>query len=101
MHGLAAGDAGRLDLHAPGLDVVERTAAVDGLAQRVDDTAEQAVADRHGQDPAGGLDRLAFLDVGALAEHHGADRLLVEVQREAEGAVLELEQLVDGRVRQS
>ena len=37
----------------------------------------------------------------ALAEDHGADRLLVEVQREADGAVLELEQLVDGAVGQA
>ena len=36
----------------------------------------------------------------AVAEDDGADRLLVEVQGEADGAVLELEQLVDGGVGQ-
>ena len=33
-----------------------------------------------------------------VAEHDGADRLLVEVEGEADRAVLELEQLVDGGV---
>ena len=36
-----------------------------------------------------------------VAEHDGADRLLVEVEREADRAVLELEQLVDGGVGQA
>ncbi len=36
----------------------------------------------------------------ALTEDHGTDRLF-EVQREAERAVLELEQFVDGRVGQT
>ena len=40
------------------------------------------------------LDRLALLDAAELAEDDGADLAHVEVQREAEGAVLELQQLV-------
>ena len=36
-----------------------------------------------------------------VAEDHGADRLLVEVERQAERAVLELEQLVDRGVGQA
>ena len=43
-------------------DVGERALAVDGLAEGVDDPAEQAVADGHREDLAGGLDRLALLD---------------------------------------
>ena len=45
--------------------------------------------------------RLALFDVADLAEDHGADRLLVEVEREAQGAVFELEQLVDRGVGQA
>src|SRR5690606_15464071 len=55
----------------------------------------------HGEDPAGGLHRLAFLDVARVAEDDGADRVLVEVQREADRAVLELEQLVHRGVGQT
>ncbi len=37
----------------------------------------------------------------AVAEDDRADRVLVEVERQADGAALELEQLVDGRVGQA
>ena len=47
VHRLAAGDAGRLDLHAAGVGVGDRALAVDRFAERVDDAAEQRVADRH------------------------------------------------------
>ena len=76
-------------------DVGERALAVDRDAEGVDDAAEQAVADGHREDLAGGLDRGALADGAAVAEHHGADRLLVEVQGQATDAALELEQLVD------
>ena len=46
------------------------------------------------------LDGLALFDLVDVAEHDGADRLLVEVQREADRAVLELEEFVHGRVGQ-
>ena len=49
----------------------------------------------HREDAAGRLDRAALLDVAGLAEDDRADRVLVEVQREAERAALELEHLVD------
>ena len=98
MHGLAAGDAGCLDLHAAGRRVGDRAVAVDRIAEGVDDTPEQRVADRHREDAPGGLDRLTLFDRLAAAEDHGADRLLVEVEGEAERPVLELEQLVHAGV---
>ncbi len=93
--------------HRRGLHL-ERTAgvglhlaeAVDGVAQRVDDPAEVAVADRDGQDLARAADRLPFLDALEVTQDDDADLTGVEVQREAEGAVLELEQLVGHRRRQ-
>src|SRR5205085_3493442 len=80
------------------LHVAERALAIDGLAHRVDDATEEAVADGDREDLTGRLDRLTLLDVVDLAEDHGADRVLVEVQRQAQGARLELEDLVDRRV---
>jgi hypothetical protein len=42
-------------------------------------------------------DRLALLDAGRVAQQHGADLAGVEVERQAEHAALELEQLVGHR----
>ena len=73
----------------------DRPLAVDGLAQGVDDPAEQAVADGHRQDAPRGPHELLFLDVGVTTEDDRTHRVLVEVQGDPEGAVLELEQFVD------
>ena len=77
-----------------GLDVAE---AVDRQAQRVDHAAEELVADRHGQHAAGALDLLALLDVLVVTEDDRADLALVQVQRDAEDAAGELQQLVGHR----
>ena len=58
--------------------------AVDRVAERVDDAAEEAVADRHREDLAGAADRLALLDAANVAEDDDADLADVEVQREAQ-----------------
>ena len=81
---LAVDDAGRLDLEAAVQLGDDRALAVDRLAQRVDHPAEQGVADRHRQDAPGGPDRLALLELVDLAQDDGADRVLVEVEGQAE-----------------
>ena len=60
--------------------------AVERPAQRVDDAADQRDADRHLDDAARGLDRVAFLDVRVVAQDHGADGLLLEVEGHAHDA---------------
>ena len=72
---------------------LDRAEAVERVAERVDDAAEQRLADRHRRDLAGAADRLALLDLVPLAEERGADVVLLEVEREADDAVLELEHL--------
>ena len=72
---------------------LDRALAVDRIAERVDDAAEQALADRHVDDGAGALDRLAFLDLAVGAENDDADVVALEVERHAAHAVLELDHL--------
>ena len=56
-----------------------------GTPERVDHPAEEAVADRHGQDLAGPADLLALLDLGEVTEDDHADLALVQVERERRG----------------
>ena len=67
--------------------------AVERVAERVDDAAEQRLADRDLEQLAGALDRVALDDLLPVAEEHGADVVGLEVQREAGDAVRELEHL--------
>lgn len=72
-----------------------------GFAQRVHGAAEIAVADGHGEHFAGASDLLAFLDACEIAEDNHADLTGVKVERQAERAVLEGQQLVGHATRQS
>ncbi len=72
---------------------VDRALPVERVAERVDDAAEQALADRHRGDLAGAPHRVALLDLVPLAEERDADVVLLEVEREADDAVVELEHL--------
>ena len=91
----------RLPIHDARRDALDRlerpggnrALAVDRLAQRVDDAPQQFLADRHRNDAAGALHHVAFFDFPELAQQHGADAVLFEVQRDAEHAVRELEHL--------
>ena len=84
---------GRETLDRVELGGVDRALAVDRLAERVHDAADQRLADRHRHDAAGALDLIAFLDLLVVAEEHGADVVLLEVERQADDVVRELEQL--------
>ena len=88
-------DARCLDLETAVYGLAERAFPVDRLAKGVHDASQQRVADRHRQDPAGRADHLALVEAVHRSQHDRADRLLVEVEGEAYGPVLELEQLVD------
>ena len=93
LHGLALDDAGRLPLDGPRLGRFDRAEPVDRVPERVDDAAEEALADGHGRDLAGAAHRLALGDLVPVAEERRADVVLLEVEREADDAVLELEHL--------
>ena len=93
MHRAARNDARRLDVDALALGRLDRALAVDRIAERVDDAAEQALADRHVDDGAGALDRVAFLDVAVVAEDDDADVVVLEVERHAADAARKLDHL--------
>ena len=101
VHRLAADDAGRLHLEAAHLGGGDRALAVDRATEPVDHPTDERVADGDREDAPGRLDRATLLHVAGLAEDDRTDRGFVEVQREAEGAALELEHLVDRRLGQS
>ncbi len=69
-------------------------AAVNRLGQRVDHAAQERVADGHRKHLTGALDLLALFDLLEVAEDDGADAVLVEVERHAQHAAGELEQLL-------
>src|SRR5216684_4024629 len=73
------------------LATADRDQGIDRLAERIDDPAEQTLADGSIDDGAGALDGLAFLDLAVGAENHDADVVGLKVQRHAAGAVLELD----------
>jgi hypothetical protein len=65
-----------------------------GCSERVDHATEEGVADGNREDLARALDLLALLDAGEVTEDDDTDLVDVEVQRDAQRAVLELQQLV-------
>src|SRR5690606_36583566 len=87
----------RLELQGAAGLRLDLTEPVQRSTYRVDGPAEEVVAHRNRQDFAGAADGLPLFDAGELAEHHDTDLPYVEVQRDAERAVLELEQLVGHR----
>ena len=70
---------------------IDRALAVDRLAQRIDHAAEQLGADRYLENAAGTLDGIAFGNVLVVTQDHGADRVALQVQGEAEGVAGELQ----------
>src|SRR6266550_4605634 len=71
----------------------DRALAVDRFAERVHHPADERIAHRHLDDLAGGPDLVAFFDALIGPEDDRADRILLEVERDAADPALEFEQL--------
>src|SRR3546814_19202226 len=69
MHGLARDDAGRLDLDEATLRALDRSLAVDRIAERVDDPPQHALSERPAHASTGTL-----ADIRLSASAVGADR---------------------------
>ena len=82
-HGLAVDDAGSQTLDGQRLRGGDGALVVDGLAQRVHHAANHGRAHGHGENLAGALDLLAFLQLGVVAQDDGAHLVFFEREREA------------------
>src|SRR5207237_670802 len=80
FHALAVDDAWRQAFDGGELLGGDWSLAVDWLSERVDDAAEHLVADRHRDDASRPFHRIAFFDFLELAEKHGSDAFLFEVE---------------------
>src|SRR5699024_805378 len=98
---LALHDARRLQVEGAAADGLAGAEAVDGGAGGGVHAAVVAHPGREREHLAGAADLLALLDAGELAEDDDADLAQLEVQGEAEGAVLEADELVGHDVRQA
>src|SRR5213078_4439266 len=68
LHRLAAHDTRGLELERPRLGGLDWRPAVEGLPERVDDPADEVLADGDARDAAGAAHRLALLDELPVAE---------------------------------
>ena len=69
------------------------TLTVNGLSNGIDDTAQQAFADRQRGNAAGTLHHVALVDGAHLAEHHNTDVVLLKVLDNTLIAVVKLYKL--------
>ena len=75
--------------------------AVDRLAQWVDHTAEELVADRDRENLAGALDLLTLFELFEVTQDDRADAVFVQVERDAEDPAGELQELLGHHRRQT
>src|SRR5690606_16443240 len=71
----------------------DRTLAVDGLTQRVDDATEASLSDRDVRDALGATDGGPFLDGARVTEDRDAHVVVLEVQHEPVNLLVELDEL--------
>ena len=81
-----------LDFHFADFAGLNRSETVDGLAKGVEHAAHDGFANGHGEDLAGTLDRIAFLDAGIRAEKGNTNVVFFEVQNHAHDAAGEFQQ---------
>ena len=65
-------------------DVTTGPLAVEGVAQRINDAANQGITDRHADQFARGPDLVAFDDLPILAENDQTDRVFFEVEPQSD-----------------
>ena len=98
-HRTARNHAGGRALNRPSLGGVDFTAAVDGIAEGIDHTADHLLAHRNFDDASAAADLIAFLQAGIVAQQHDADVVLLQVHHHAAQIPVEFNQLARHGIR--
>ncbi len=93
VHGTARDDAGGLEFHPPELARLDVALSIDGISERVDDTAHEGLAHRDLDDAVGTAHEVALANVGGLTHQRDADVVLLEVEDQTVDATGELHEL--------
>ncbi len=101
VNALAHHHVGGDTLHRAELAGLDRTFSVDGLADRVHDAPDQGVTNGHRDNASGGPHQVAFLDVAVLTHDDDTDRVLAQVEHDAQRAAGKLYQFTGSRVGQA
>ena len=83
-HRLTIDDAGRQSFQRIALRRRNRPFVIDRISQGIHHPANHSIANRNRHNLVGALDRIAFADLGVVAQQHGADLIFFEVQCDAE-----------------
>jgi len=93
MNRFTGNNAWGLDLHLAEGAGVDRTFAVNWLANGVHYAANQGVANRYLGNTAGTLDRIAFFDLGKFTKNSGTDVIFLKVENHTGYAAGKFQQL--------
>ena len=93
MHRFTWDDPRCLDIDTGALGGLDRSLAVDRIAEGIHDPSKQAFADRHVDDGAGPFDHIAFLDAAVVTKDNNTDIVRFQVERHAADAAGELDHL--------
>ncbi len=92
---------GALNSTGPAFGSDDRALAVERVAQRIDDAADDGVAYGHAQQPAGALDLVPLLDREEVAENDHAHGVLFQVEGQPGDAAGELDHFAGHHARQA
>ena len=93
VNALTGDDAGSFHFHGAEFGGFNRSEAVDGNAEGAHDAPHDGIADGHGEDATGTLDRVAFLDAGIFTKQGYAHVVFFQVEHHAQQPAGEFEKL--------
>ena len=95
------GHAGGERLHRAAEIGDHRPLAVERVAERIEHAADHRVTHRYGEQPAGALHLVPLSDLQVVAENDHADRVLFEIERQADDPAGELDHFACHHAREA